>query len=138
MPLIGAGFQGFCSLIYWHTNAAPPIKGIFIFKNMESKHTPGPYTKKNLTYKVEGANVQDHWVLGPNGEELACPENEADADLFVASPDLLKELKNLVGRIEYYANLGTTRQINIEDWAYTEGSADMANARAAIAKAETV
>ncbi len=32
MPLIGAGFQGFLTpLIYWHTNAAPPIKGIFIF-----------------------------------------------------------------------------------------------------------
>ena len=35
MPLIGAGFQGVIPLIYWHTNAAPPIKGIFIFSRYE-------------------------------------------------------------------------------------------------------
>jgi len=37
MPLIGAGFQGVIPLIYWHTNAAPPIKGISIFSRYE-KH----------------------------------------------------------------------------------------------------
>jgi hypothetical protein len=52
-----------------------------------------------------------------------------------AAPDLLEALQTMVKRIEYYSTLKDDERPNIEQWEYTEGSSDMAKARAAIAKA---
>lgn len=52
-----------------------------------------------------------------------------------AAPELLKALQTVVMRIEYYSSLKDDERPNIEQWEYTEGSTDMAKARAAIAKA---
>lgn len=50
--------------------------------------------------------------------------------------ELLGALKKLTERIGYYASLADDDCPNIEQWAYTDGSGDVAEARAAIAKAE--
>ena len=51
------------------------------------------------------------------------------------SNEALEALQTLVRRIEFYTLMGEAAQPNIEQWGYTEGSADMAKARAAISKA---
>ena len=56
-------------------------------------------------------------------------------DLIAAAPELLEALTKMVERITYYAELKEGEIPNIEDWAYTYNSGDMAAARAAIAKA---
>lgn len=55
--------------------------------------------------------------------------------MFAAAPDLLEALQVMVARIEHYTRMGELGQPNIEQWEYTEGSSDMAKARAAILKA---
>lgn len=50
--------------------------------------------------------------------------------------ELLAALKVLTDRIGYYASLAEDDAPNIEQWAYTDQSSDVANARALIAKAE--
>jgi len=62
-------------LLYWHTNAAPPIKGIFIFKNMgcdihfhtEVKikgrwhhHSEGSISRNYVLF-TKMAGVRDYW-----------------------------------------------------------------------------
>lgn len=56
-------------------------------------------------------------------------------DLITAAPELLAALTKIVERITYYAELKEGEIPNIEDWAYTYNSGDMAAARAALAKA---
>jgi hypothetical protein len=64
-----------------------------------------------------------------------CPEPEQKANLCAAAPELLEALNVMVKRIEYYSSLKDDERPNIEQWEYTDGSSDMANARAALAKA---
>ncbi|UVS93508.1 hypothetical protein [Burkholderia glumae] len=52
-----------------------------------------------------------------------------------AAPELVEALQTLVKRIEFYSSLKDDERPNIEQWEYTEGSSDMAKARAALAKA---
>lgn len=112
---------------------------------MSAKHTPGPWEIVNgRGYLFVQANTPEgHPYEGasPKVEIMSdedYPTKEADAHLIAASPELLEALKVLVERIEYYASLAEDEAPNIEQWAYTEGSSDVAKARAAIAKAEVV
>jgi hypothetical protein len=50
--------------------------------------------------------------------------------------ELLEALKTIEQRISYYASLEESETPNIEQWAYSDQSGDLAKARAAIAKAE--
>lgn len=50
---------------------------------------------------------------------------------------LREALKNLVERFSYYAALAKDGVPNIEDWAYTEGSSDIDEARAALGEVKT-
>jgi hypothetical protein len=64
---------------------------------------------------------------------------EADAALTQArehAERLAAALDILVKRIEFYSAMGADAQPNIEQWEYTEGSSDMATARAALAEYE--
>ena len=56
--------------------------------------------------------------------------------LHALNADLLEALKAIEARITYYAGLAEGDAPNIEQWAYTDQSGDLASARAAIAKAE--
>lgn len=67
--------------------------------------------------------------------EIATVTDLAQIDLITAAPELLAALTKMVDRISYYAELKEGEIPNIEDWAYTYNSGDMAAARAAIAKA---
>jgi len=127
-------------LLYWHTNAAPPIKGIFIFKNMESKHTPGPWKwvihDKSMASLEGPRDEEDHVMsvspcascIGRSSEFKwgACTlPNAANAALIAAAPDLLKALKALAG---------------LEAWIQDRELKEMFQkiVYSAIAKAETV
>ena len=66
---------------------------------MRTKHTPGPWRLKRST-KFYGTDLKEyHWVgFGPIGDETPVtapliPENEANARLIAAAPDLLEALK---------------------------------------------
>lgn len=99
-----------------------------------SAHTPGPWQ-----FVQEGG---DWFIKGANGFSFQSStkyypwnsQNIADWRLIAAAPDLLAALETMVKRIEHYSAHPDDRP-NIEQWEYTEGSTDMANARAAIAKA---
>ena len=56
--------------------------------------------------------------------------------LHKVNAELLEALKAIEARITYYAGLAEGEAPNIEQWAYTDQSGDLASARAAIAKAE--
>ncbi len=130
-------------LLYWHTNAAPPIKGIFIFKNMESKHTPGPWKwvihDKSMASLEGPRDEEDHVMsvspcascIGRSSEFKwgACTlPNAANAALIAAAPYLLEALKEIV---KEYVNIGM-EQMNNRDH-FINGICSVA-----IAKAETV
>lgn len=63
-------------------------------------------------------------------------EMEGNADLIVAAPKVLRALRALVSRVEYYAGLESRGEPNCEGWTYTNDSTDMDNAREAIRLAE--
>lgn len=99
------------------------------------KGTPGPW-EVGETLSAEALAV-----IG-DGDSVVCefPDRlgasvDADARLIAAAPELLEALTKMVERITYYAELKEGDIPNIEDWAYTYNSGDMASARAAIAKA---
>lgn len=98
---------------------------------MSEKFTPGPWSVGGKTGFLNqiAINPSIGCAYGA-GEEVI-----ANARLISAAPDLLEALQAIVKRIEYYTNVGSAGQPNIEDWEYTEGSRDMAKARAAISKA---
>lgn len=102
---------------------------------MEAKHTPGPWEASRGIDKEP-----DRWVVtvvGPKPWGVATIENgapgdtlkteEANARLFAAAPELLRELKHLVRLLEPLERDGG---LNVP------GLATLNGARAAIAKAE--
>lgn len=105
----------------------------------EAKHTPGPwnvfykskYDEWHVSTPIDGSSMKR--ALFPDGIRTDNPE--ADARLIAAAPELLEALQVLSERIAYYASLAEGEATNIEQWAYTDGSSDVAKARAAIAKA---
>lgn len=50
-----------------------------------------------------------------------------------AVAELIEAARVIDGRIAYYASIGEDAEQNIEDWAYTDRSGDMARYRAALA-----
>lgn len=93
--------------------------------------TPGPWTYRT--------NPNCSLDLFGGGTALICnvriANQEANARLISAAPELLEALATLVKRIEFYSSMKDDERPNIEQWEYTEGSSDMAKARAAILKA---
>lgn len=60
-----------------------------------SAHSPGPWRWvpfENWDGGLQAAD--DSWVI-MNDEDDACPENEADARLLAAAPDLLEALEGM-------------------------------------------
>ena len=112
---------------------------------MTNKHTPAPWKAviNGVGYwevvhpwpeqSFEEANHYSPTVVHVCTKEG--DEQEANARLISAAPDLLEALKILTERIAYYASLAEGEAPNIEQWAYTDGSSDVAKARSAIAKA---
>lgn len=105
---------------------------------MEAKFTPGPWFTSRphgtiyIEARLRGTTLQEVASVGPT--ETA-NQQEANARLIAAAPELLEALSKMVDRITYYAELKSGEIPNIEDWAYTYNSGDMIAARAAIAKA---
>ena len=65
----------------------------------QSKYTPGPWTvKEQLYYDNETGKPigTDYWVLGKNGEELACCDSQEDAQLIALSPQFRQILSAMV------------------------------------------
>lgn len=110
------------------------------------KGTPGPWFAGE---QCEVSGWVDIRIPGYSRNPVACAtpaaagdaearrdaETLANARLIAAAPELLEALTKMVERITYYAELKEGDIPNIEDWAYTYNSGDMASARAAIAKA---
>lgn len=67
--------------------------------------------------------------------EMAIIAIDTEHALRVLNAELLAALKAMVARIEHYTKMDEFARPNIEQWEYTEGSTDMAQARAAIKKA---
>jgi len=102
-------------------------------------HTPGEWSscpgQAKQRYRIETKGT------GNDCEPIAeCkgPDREANARLLSAAPDLLCALQTLVARIEFYSAIPEDQRPYIEQWEYTEGSSDMNEARAAIAKAKGI
>jgi len=66
-----------------------------------------------------------------NAEGSARREAEAVLDAVI---DLIDAARVIDERIAYYANLGENAEQNIEDWAYTDNSGDIARYRAALGR----
>ncbi len=86
--------------------------------------------------RIGGGLVQEIASCGPTEG----PEgSEGNAEFIVracnAHDELVAALQVLIRRIEHYSSLDTDARPNIEQWEYTEGSADMQAARDAVAKA---
>ena len=115
----------------------------------KSQHTPGPW-KYDRMFLGDSKDRRSGFVInGPENDtipvricDIRCsPESpfavsRANAQLIAASPELLSALSALVSRIEYYSSLPADQRPCIEQWEYTEGSTEMQQARAAIAKAK--
>lgn len=107
----------------------------------EFKGTPGPwFITGNMTRyveaRIEGGLIQEVAACGPTAADSGYgQQQEANAQLIAAAPELLEAMQALVARIDYYASLPDRNVVNIEDWAYTAGSDDINAARAALAKA---
>ena len=63
--------------------------------------------------------------------ETKAPELSA---AIAAVAKLIEAARVIEERIAYYANLGENAEQNIEDWAYTDNSGDIARYRAALAR----
>ena len=112
-----------------------------------SKHTPGPWLREDRTiytlmhhgWRKGVEQLKNRFTVTVQKDfECSQEEIEANARLIAAAPELLKALKAIEARITYYAGLAEGDAPNIEQWAYTDQSGDLASARAAIAKAEAV
>jgi hypothetical protein len=96
-----------------------------------SKHTPGPWTVVQDT----GAE-DDYYVITEKEDVLATGLTEADADLIAAAPDLLAALQNIMGMAQAHVNRAKALRHNKGKPVVEAMEADLAAARAAIAKAE--
>lgn len=99
---------------------------------MEMKHTAGPWEVRGCELVGEGTLLATlHWHSGRSAE------NEADARLIAAAPDLLEPAPNAADILEQYAEyVRTVKADELERHPYLplieETAADL---RAAIAKA---
>lgn len=69
---------------------------------MNTKHTPGPWKVKRSTHFIDGKLTEYFWVgFGIIGDETpvitkTLKENEANARLIAAAPDMLQALQTLL------------------------------------------
>ena len=78
-----------------------------------TKHTPGPWGVQTRgggkTQEVETLNVlapfADQWVC----ELTYCPEEQANARLIAAAPEMLEALKTITDRLDAWADHHTQR-----------------------------
>ncbi len=107
----------------------------------EFSGSPGPWfvtgrMTKYIEARIHGGLIQEVAACGPTDADGGYGvQQQANANLIAAAPELLEALQAMVSRIEYYANLTDADRPNIEDWAYTYNSTDMDLARQAIDKA---
>ena len=107
----------------------------------EKRYTPGPWEEVDYDdfeeAPIVGVRMRD--VLGGYRAVAAIhdqdDQTEANAYLIAAAPELLEAAEIIEARIAYYASLCENDIPNIEEWAYTDNSGDMARLRSAIAKA---
>lgn len=93
---------------------------------METKHTPGPWSFRPLMSEdnrgmgyIEDANGHD--IIHAGVMDLPMHENQANAALIAAAPDLLEALKSAVERLERYNQCfgevdDSITQADIGDW----------------------
>jgi hypothetical protein len=94
---------------------------------MNGKHTPGPWKASD---RFPGVILDDHAIPRQLASVaiLSDSEQDANARLIAAAPDLLEQLKNILARFENCARIHG----NTEDWVI---DAATEKARAVIAKA---
>lgn len=91
-------------------------------------HTPGPLTKFAYSVLSNGKTTMEWAVRDGNGLDVASAyQNEADADLAVAAPDLLAACREALELIEFFHGK--------PGWSEYQQSPEMRRLRAAIAKA---
>lgn len=107
---------------------------------MASQHTPGPYRKARFNgqwgtaiYALD-ANGDDEWHLADVKTVVSSDEREANADLFVAAPDMLAALKAALPHVERLASFNPTTVENT--MRVRQARKDRDAIVAAIAKAE--
>lgn len=128
----------------WNTRAAPDVPELVRYK-------PDSYDAPSISRMLkdeEGSYVrydQAAAIISALKAELYDMQKERDRALewrdhdreraFTAEANnkrLREALETLVDRISYYASLAEEGTPNIEDWAYTDNSGDIAKARAAL------
>ena len=110
----------------------------------QPKHSPAPWywdDKDSMPWTDYDDAESAPFLLNANGCPIMTGSDiriayEADGRIIAAAPELLEALRAIVKRIEYYSAISESERPCIEQWEYTEGSTEMENARAAIAKAE--
>ena len=112
---------------------------------MSAAFTPGPwrvYSDRDDELKVKGPG--DEWIADcadgfwgdDGGDWIMAAESEANARLIAAAPDLLAALQNILGMAEAHTNRCKALRHNKGKPVIEAMQADIAAARAAIAKAE--
>lgn len=94
---------------------------------------PGPWSVDvgMTTFEVFS---DDGRVIARIPRDYRSPEANKHLELIKFAPVLLAVAQRIEARIAYYASMAELDQPNIEQWAYTDGSGDIAALRAVIAQ----
>ncbi|MGV6475403.1 hypothetical protein [Azotobacter vinelandii] len=74
----------------------------------EHKHTPGNWVARGTLGPASNPHISGPWVIEADGKRIATlrllggPEQELDARLMAAAPDLLEALEGLLRQVEAY------------------------------------
>ena len=113
------------------------------YEEVYAKHEDGSIRIARLSKSEGGCWQLATFLTGTKRPGYAWPTDkvaewrpiEPESTASIAAPELLAAAQRVEQRISYYASLAEEDAPNIEQWAYSDNSGDLAYLRAAIAKA---